>query len=110
MSLNDFNNQDKDLESSLLQQFSCMSTSNKEDLIKEFQRLLVPNELNADGCIFFLDMNNWNLQAAICSYFDYDAQKLLNEPQLPSVTFLGDVTVGEGLCEIFCAYIVQHSR
>lgn len=58
----DFNSEINDVESQLLQQFSCMSTSSKDDLIKEFQRLLAPNQLNGEGCAFFLDMNNWNLE------------------------------------------------
>lgn len=85
-----------DLESQLLQQFSCMSTSSKDDLIKEFQRLLAPNQLNNDESAFFLDMNNWNLQQAICSYFDYDAHKLMAGRALPSMTFISDVTIGDG--------------
>jgi len=95
MSLDDFNNEKNDLESALLQQFSCMSTNNKDDLIRDFQRLLAPNQLSPEGCAFFLSMANWNLQNAICSYFDYDAHKLLQQP-LPQVTLLGDVTIGEG--------------
>ena len=94
MSLEDFNDQN-DLESSLLQQFSCMSTSNKDDLIQEFQRLLAPNQLNVEGCTFFLELSNWNLQQAICAYFDYDQHKLLQQP-LPDVSFIGDVTIGQG--------------
>lgn len=96
MSLDDFNNDKNDLESSLLQQFSCMSTNNKDDLIKEFQRLLAPNDLNAEGCKFYLELANWNLQNAVCFYFDYDAHKLLQQPNLPQVSFIGDVTIGEG--------------
>jgi hypothetical protein len=37
-------------------------------------------------------MNNWNLQAAICSYFEYD-QPALKAPQM---SFVSDVTIGEG--------------
>ena len=64
MSLDEeFSNNDKnDLDNALLQQFSCMSTSNKDDLIREFQRLLAPNQLNIEGCTFFLELANWNLQ------------------------------------------------
>ena len=94
MSLGNFNDTN-DLESSILQQFSRMQTSNRDDLILEFQRLLAPNQLTEEGCKFFLDMNNWNLQQAICAYFDYDQHKLLQQP-LPFVTLIGDVTIGEG--------------
>lgn len=48
-----------DLESSLLQQFSCLGTQDKDVLINQFQKLLSPNQLSAEGCAFFLDMNNW---------------------------------------------------
>ena len=94
MSLGNYNDTN-DLESSILQQFSRMQTSNRDDLILEFQRLLAPNQLTEEGCKFFLDMNNWNLQQAICAYFDYDQHKLLQQP-LPFVTLIGDVTIGEG--------------
>lgn len=61
-----------DLEQSLLQQFSCLGTTDKEELVKQLQRLL-GSQLNESAASFFLDMNNWNLQAAICSYFDIEA-------------------------------------
>lgn len=62
-------NNDIDIDSLLLQQFSSMATQDRDVLIAEFQKLL-GDQLNAEGCAFFLDMNNWNLQAAICSYFE----------------------------------------
>ena len=49
---------DNDIDSSLLVQFSSMGTTDKEVLISEFQKLL-GNQLNPEGCAFFLDMNNW---------------------------------------------------
>lgn len=48
-----------DFEAVLLQQFSCLGTTDKDVLIAEFQRLLGPNQLSPEGCAFFLDMNNW---------------------------------------------------
>ncbi|KAJ8299166.1 hypothetical protein KUTeg_023226 [Tegillarca granosa] len=83
---------DNELEGKLLQQFSSLGTTDKEVLISEFQRLLGPNQITAKGCEFFLDMNNWNLQAAICSYYDFDQPVV----RLPSMKFIGDVTIGEG--------------
>jgi len=53
---------------------------------------LVGNQLNATGCAFFLDMNNWNLQAAVCSYFDYESPK----DKLPIMALVQDITIGEG--------------
>jgi hypothetical protein len=82
---------DGDFDSQLLQQFSSMATTDREVLIAEFQRLL-GNQLSDAGCAFFLDMNNWNLQAAICSYFEYD-QAALKAPQM---SFVKDITIGEG--------------
>lgn len=82
---------DNDIDSTLLQQFSCLGTTDRDVLINQFQKLL-GNQLNATDCAFFLDMNNWNLQAAICSYFDFEASK----ENLPSMSFLKDVTIGEG--------------
>lgn len=82
---------DNELDSTLLQQFSCLGTTDRDVLISQFQKLL-GNQLNATDCAFFLDMNNWNLQAAVCSYFDFEASK----ENLPSMLFLKDVTIGEG--------------
>lgn len=83
---------DNELEGQLLQQFSSLGTTDKDVLIAEFQKLL-GNQLNPAGCAFFLDMNNWNLQAAICSYYDLDQPGSVKIPQL---TFISDITVGEG--------------
>ncbi|KAL4225485.1 hypothetical protein ACF0H5_016175 [Mactra antiquata] len=82
---------DNDLDGQLLQQFSSLGTTDKEVLIAEFQKLL-GNQLNPAGCAFFLDMNNWNLQAAICSYYDFDQPSV----KLPELSFISDVTIGEG--------------
>lgn len=82
---------DSDLDGKLLQQFSSMGTTDREVLISEFQKLL-GNTLNPDSCAFFLDMNNWNLQAAICSYYDFEQPSTT----LPSMALVCDVTVGDG--------------
>ncbi|XP_067135990.1 protein ILRUN [Centruroides vittatus] len=82
---------DSDIEGGLLQQFSCLTTTDRDVLISELQKLL-GDQLNAAGCAFFLDMNNWNLQAAVCSYFDFESPK----ENLPSMSFVKDVTIGEG--------------
>ncbi|KAK0088702.1 hypothetical protein PV325_010970 [Microctonus aethiopoides] len=82
---NDFDDQN------LLQQFSCMGTTDKDDLVKQLQRLLAGSQLNEATATFFLDMNNWNLQAAICSYFDFESPF-----KLPCMTLLYDSTIGEG--------------
>lgn len=82
---------DNELEGQLLQQFSSLGTTDKDVLISEFQKLL-GNQLNPGECAFFLDMNNWNLQAAVWSYYEY------NQPSNkgPQFKFIGDITEGEG--------------
>ncbi|KAK7098971.1 protein ILRUN-like [Littorina saxatilis] len=82
---------DSDLDGKLLQQFSAMGTTDREVLIAEFQKFL-GNSINPDSCAFFLDMNNWNLQAAICSYYDIEQPGV----ELPSMAVVDNVTVGEG--------------
>ena len=47
-----------DIEQSLLQQFSCMGTTDKEELVQQLQKLL-GSSLNYSTAAFFLDMNNW---------------------------------------------------
>lgn len=49
---------DRDLDAGLLQQFSCLGTTDRDVLISQLQKLL-GNQLNPAGCAFFLDMNNW---------------------------------------------------
>ncbi|KAH1022692.1 hypothetical protein HUJ04_012051 [Dendroctonus ponderosae] len=67
-----------DIEQSLLQQFSCLGTTDKDELVQQLQKLLgSPTHLNYSTAAFFLDMNNWNLQAAICSYLDVEAPNTL---------------------------------
>ncbi|XP_050719920.1 protein ILRUN-like [Eriocheir sinensis] len=81
---------DEDLEAGLLRQFNCMLTTDKEVLIKELQTL-VGAHLNEHTARFYLEMNDWNLQAAVCAYFD-----LQSFNKLPQMTFVKDITIGEG--------------
>ncbi|XP_026857590.1 protein ILRUN-like isoform X2 [Electrophorus electricus] len=80
-----------DIDPELMQKFSCMGTTDKDILITEFQRLL-GFQLNPAGCAFFLDMTNWNLQAAIGAYYDFESPNIT----APSMSFVEDVTIGEG--------------
>lgn len=80
-----------DIEQSLLQQFSCMGTTDKDELVQQLQKLL-GSQLNYSTAAFFLDMNNWNLQAAICSYFDIESPA-----KLPSMALISDPRASE--CE-----------
>uniref|UniRef100_A0A224Z178 Protein containing BRCA1-IG and UBA4 domain n=1 Tax=Rhipicephalus zambeziensis TaxID=60191 RepID=A0A224Z178_9ACAR len=82
---------DSDLDLNLLQQFSCLGTTDRDVLICQLQKVL-GYQLNTTECAFFLDMNNWNLQAAVCSYFDIDTPK----ENGPSMTLIKDVTIGDG--------------
>ncbi|CAK1551968.1 unnamed protein product [Leptosia nina] len=59
-----------EIDQNLLLQFSCMNTTDRDELINQMQRLLGPS-LSYNTASFFLDMSNWNLQAAICCYLDY---------------------------------------
>ncbi|XP_030378653.1 protein ILRUN [Scaptodrosophila lebanonensis] len=61
---------DYDIDSLLLQQFSCMGTTDHEDLISQFQSLM-NNQMNRDSARFYLEMSNWNLQAAVGCYLDF---------------------------------------
>ncbi|XP_046395158.1 protein ILRUN [Ischnura elegans] len=79
-----------EVEQSLLQQFSCMGTTDKDVLITQL-KFIVGNQLNEATAAFFLEMSNWNLQAAVCSYFDFESPN-----KLPSMAFIKDVTIGEG--------------
>nr|CAG4650453.1 EOG090X0CQ9 [Sida crystallina] len=79
-----------DIEQNLLQQFSCMGTTDHEVLISQLKKL-VGEDVNETTASFFLDMNNWNLQAAICSYFEFQSNN-----KLPSMIFVKDITIGEG--------------
>nr|XP_053635820.1 protein ILRUN-like [Cherax quadricarinatus] len=81
---------DEDLEGGLLRQFNCMLTTDKEVLIKELQTL-VGAHLNEHSARFYLEMTDWNLQAAVCAYFD-----LQSFNKLPQMTFVKDITIGEG--------------
>lgn len=47
-----------DIEQSFLQQFSCLGTTDKHELVQQLQKLL-GSQLNYSTATFFLDMNNW---------------------------------------------------
>uniref|UniRef100_A0A0N5AEY4 N_BRCA1_IG domain-containing protein n=1 Tax=Syphacia muris TaxID=451379 RepID=A0A0N5AEY4_9BILA len=87
----------------LTQAFSRMATSDRDALIRQFQQILGGNHvLTPDACAFFLDMNNWNVQAALGAYYDYGTVNSVGSlpPEyatvLPSMQFVQDITIGEG--------------
>lgn len=77
----------------LIHQFSCLGTTDRDDLVKQLQKLLAGSQLNETTAEFFLDMNNWNLQAAICSYFDFESPI---QNKFPCMMLVCDSTIGEG--------------
>ncbi|KAI6654602.1 hypothetical protein LOD99_998 [Oopsacas minuta] len=80
-----------DLEQQLLSQFRSLATSDRDVLITQFQKL-IDGQMTDRGCEFFLDMTNWNLQAAACAYYDYQG----HNQSLPEMSLVEDVTIGEG--------------
>lgn len=83
------NPQPDDIEQNFLTQFSSMVTTDKEELVRQFQS--IGENVNCSTATFFLDMTNWNLQAAVGCYFDVMAQN-----RQPSMKLLNDITVGKG--------------
>ncbi|XP_037937026.1 protein ILRUN [Teleopsis dalmanni] len=75
-------NNSTDIDSLLLQQFSCLGTTDHEELIRQFQSLM-NNQMNEDSARFFLEMSNWNLQTAVGCYLDF-----CNFQIIPSVKIL----------------------
>ncbi|XP_053678724.1 protein ILRUN [Anopheles nili] len=78
-----------DIEQNFLTQFSSMVTTDKEELINQFQT--IGENVNLTTATFFLDMSNWNLQAAVGCYFDFMGQN-----RHPSMRLVNDITVGRG--------------
>lgn len=77
----------------LISCFRSMNTDDKDNLIAEFKRLS-KTELSNDGCRFYLDLANWNLNTALWAYYEYDLPSDLQN--LPSMRLVCDVTVGDG--------------
>ncbi|XP_031549630.1 protein ILRUN-like [Actinia tenebrosa] len=96
---------DCDVDQDLMMKFSNLGTTDREVLINELQRLL-DFQLNQAGCAFFLDMSNWNLQAAVCAYYDFNSPN----DKLPSMSFVKDVTIGEGESVPPCSTFVKTWR
>lgn len=110
----DIDNSDIDL---ISYQFRSMNTNDKDHLISEFKRLS-KTELSNEGCCFYLDLAEWNLNTALWAYYEYEtaaaaaslSSSILNASnhsasnntsvslmQLPQIKLdLNDITVGEG--------------
>ncbi|TKR64472.1 hypothetical protein L596_024998 [Steinernema carpocapsae] len=95
-------NMDIDIDGVLARAMSCMATNDRETLIKNFQAVLGEHlAIARETCIFFLEMNNWNLPAALGAYCDYGSSNWqgMAPPEyqkLPSMQFVQDITIGEG--------------
>ncbi|CAH8572861.1 unnamed protein product [Schistosoma curassoni] len=59
-----------DIDAKLLEQFSALGTTDKDELINQL-KAVVGNELSNESCRFFLELADWNLQRAIGAYFDF---------------------------------------
>lgn len=60
---------DNDLvDQTLLQQFSCLGTTDKEELINQLQQLAGDNITTATAA-FFLDMNNWQVKYTFIAHY-----------------------------------------
>ncbi|CAF4329831.1 unnamed protein product [Rotaria socialis] len=79
------------LDEDLMERLRSITTSNREDLIAQF-RATTNAMLTDEGCRFFLEMSNWNLNEAILAYYDAE----MPTDKLPQMRFIADVTVGEG--------------
>ena len=75
----------------VVSQFGCMQTHDQDDLVNQMLRLVGAN-MNMSAARFYLEMNQWNVQAAVCSYFDLESAN----SNLPGMVFLADITIGEG--------------
>lgn len=78
----------------LLSMFAIMNTSEREALVEQF--CAVAPHADRPTAQFFLEANNWTLQAAIASFFENGAVNLQLQRRNPVAEFVCDVTIGEG--------------
>lgn len=64
----DIDNSDLD---AVLNRFRTMNTNDRDHLINEFKRLS-NTQLSTEGCCFYLDMAEWNLNTALWAYYEYE--------------------------------------
>jgi len=75
----------------VVSQLGSLQTNDQEELVNQMMRLVGAN-INFTSARFYLEMNQWNVQAAVCSYFDLQS----GSSKLPGMVFLQDITIGEG--------------
>ncbi|KRZ03495.1 Uncharacterized protein T11_17852 [Trichinella zimbabwensis] len=85
---------DSDVDGKLAQELRCLGTSDHDALVQHFIEI-VGSDCNLEPETYrnLLDMNNWNLQAALGTFYDY---RMRDQISIPSMTFIRDETVGEG--------------
>jgi len=75
----------------LLHMFQSMGTSDREMLAVQFTNIV---SCDSDSSLFFLEANNWNLQAAIASYYESGNTELYEAQQHPpEMGLLADLTI-----------------
>jgi len=79
---------------SLFSKFGCMQTLDRKDLIEQVRRLVGDN-ITDEAAVFYLEMNQFNVAAAVGSYFDLEAGAEAKATP-PQMMFVRDVTIGEG--------------
>lgn len=57
--------------------FRTMNTNDKDHLISEFKRLS-NTQLGTEGCCFYLDLAEWNLNSALWAYYEYETAAAAN--------------------------------
>lgn len=57
--------------------FRTMNTNDKDYLISEFKRLS-NTQLGTEGCCFYLDLAEWNLNSALWAYYEYETAAAAN--------------------------------
>ena len=86
---------DNNLDADILAKFGSLQTLDKPDLISQMKRLIGDPTLGDAQATFYLDMNHWNVAAAVGAYFDLEAGAEARSAP-PQMTFVKDVTIGEG--------------
>lgn len=79
----------------LFSQFGCMQTLDRKDLIDQVRRLIGDANITDEAAKFYLEMNQFNVGAAVGAYFDLEAGTEAKAAH-PKMTFVKDVTIGEG--------------
>eukprot|EP01121_Diplochlamys_sp_Union-15-3_P009034 TRINITY_DN2439_c0_g2_i2.p1 TRINITY_DN2439_c0_g2~~TRINITY_DN2439_c0_g2_i2.p1 ORF type:complete len:206 (-),score=33.31 TRINITY_DN2439_c0_g2_i2:332-883(-) len=78
----------------LLLLFQKMGTTDHDVLIKQFRTVV--DGVDDETCRFFLEANNWTLQNAITSFFDYGSPNKVSQNIVrPKMNFISEVEDGK---------------